>query len=98
MNIVSYSMVESLRGPTGTYTVEDAENARVFQTMQYVSLGVFGALLVWGIVDAVVKYESSTVRGMRTLDRLPDEYKDVINPPQGSRNMVLGIGFFQVTF
>ena len=73
-NIFSYSMVESLRGETGYYTPENAEIARTFQNSQYISLGVFGALVLWGIIDAMINYEGERSIKVRSLEKLPKEY------------------------
>jgi hypothetical protein len=56
-NIGAYVAIESLRGSDGLFSRDDAITARRLRIVQYVGLGTFGALAVWGIVDAFMNHE-----------------------------------------
>lgn len=56
-NIGAYAAIESLRGDDGLFSHRDAVTARRLRIVQYVSLGAFGALAIWGIVDAFMNFE-----------------------------------------
>lgn len=58
MNIGAYAAIESLRGGDGRYSRGDAVTARRLQVVQYVGLGTFGALAIWGIVDAFMNFQA----------------------------------------
>jgi hypothetical protein len=52
LNIAAWVSIESLRGSDGYYSPRNAGVARDLRIVQYVGLGTFAALAVWGIVDA----------------------------------------------
>jgi hypothetical protein len=60
LNIGSWVAIESLRGGDGRYTKADAATARDLRIVQYVGLGTFAALAVWGIVDAFQDFVPET--------------------------------------
>lgn len=64
MNIGAWAGAESLRGDDGMYSRDDAESARKLRIVQYVGLGTFAALAIWGIVDAFMDFvpESRTYK------------------------------------
>lgn len=64
LNVGSYVAIESLRGSDGRFTAANARTARDLRISQYVGLGAFVALAVWGIVDAFHHFEpeESSVR------------------------------------
>lgn len=75
LNMTSYWMIESLRGPDGYYNPgpgESAEQARNWRVVQFASLGVFAAVYVWSVLDALSDYQPTTVR-IRSLDQPPPE-------------------------
>ena len=72
INVISFAIVEGLRSPDGLYTPENAEAAEALQTAQFLSLGAFAAVAVWGIIDAIYFY-SPTRTEIRTLDGPPPE-------------------------
>jgi hypothetical protein len=57
MNIGAYASIEGLRGDDGLFSHNNAITARKLRIVQYVGLGAFGALVIWGIVDAFMNYE-----------------------------------------
>jgi hypothetical protein len=64
MNIGAWAGAESLRGADGFYSAADADTARKLRIVQYVGLGAFVAVAVWGIIDAFVDFvpETKTVK------------------------------------
>ncbi len=60
MNIGGWAGAESLRGDDGLYSHDDAESARKLRIVQYVGLGSFVALAIWGIVDAFMDFKPET--------------------------------------
>lgn len=64
MNIGGWAGAESLRGDDGLYSPDDAESARKLRIVQYVGLGAFVAVAIWGIVDAFKDFvpESKTYK------------------------------------
>jgi len=66
-NIGAYAAIESMRGNDGLFSKGDATTARRLRIAQYVSLGAFGALAIWGIVDAFLNFEPET----RTIRVVP---------------------------
>jgi len=56
LNIASWVSIESLRGDDGYFAPKDAATARDLRIVQYVGLGTFGALAIWGIVDAFLDF------------------------------------------
>jgi hypothetical protein len=64
MNIGAFAGIESLRGDDGLFSPADAVTARRLRIVQYVGLGAFGALAIWGIVDAFLNFqaEDRTIR------------------------------------
>lgn len=76
LNIGSYWRVESLRSDIdGKYEAgrgNSAEQARNWQTMQYVGLAAFAGLYIWSVLDALADYKPYNVR-IRTLDAPPPE-------------------------
>lgn len=84
LNIGSYWRVESLRSDVdGKYEAgrgNSAEQARNWQTMQYVGLAAFAGLYVWSVIDALADYKPYNVR-IRTLDAPPPELsRDGLEP------------------
>ncbi len=67
INIGAYTAIETLRGSDGLFSHSDAVTARRLRIVQYVSLGTFGALAVWGIVDAFLNFEAE----QRTIRVVP---------------------------
>lgn len=60
LNIASWVAIESLRGDDGYFTANNARTARDLRIVQYVGLGTFAALAVWGIVDAFQDFVPET--------------------------------------
>ncbi|MBM4387386.1 MAG: hypothetical protein FJ088_06570 [Deltaproteobacteria bacterium] len=60
-NVGSYLTIELLRGQDGKFSSENAAKAGTLRTVQYVSLGVFAAVFVWSVVDALVNYREEFV-------------------------------------
>lgn len=56
VNISSYLVSANLDGDDGYYSKDNAKAAKNWRIAQYVSLGVFTALVVGGIIDAVLNY------------------------------------------
>lgn len=56
-NIASYFVIDSLREGSGFIASENIDRARSFEIVLYVSLGVFAAVTIGGIVDALVHFE-----------------------------------------
>lgn len=52
LNIGAWAGAESLRGDDGFYSAADAVTAKKLRIVQYVSLGAFVGLAIWGIADA----------------------------------------------
>ncbi|MFW5966472.1 MAG: hypothetical protein ACOCV2_03085 [Persicimonas sp.] len=75
LNIFSYWMIESLRGPDGYYEPgpgNSADIARRWRTGQYVGLGLFAGIYAWSVVDALLDHRDGDV-DVRTLDEPPPE-------------------------
>ena len=60
LNIGSWVAIETLRGGDGAFTPGNARTARDLRIVQYVGLGTFAALAVWGIVDAFQDFVPET--------------------------------------
>jgi hypothetical protein len=60
-NLVSYALVESRRRPDGRFAPGDESWARGLRVVQIVSLSAFGALVVWGVVDAFLEFRPEVV-------------------------------------
>jgi hypothetical protein len=60
-NLVSYAAVESRRRPDGRFAPGDESWARNLRVVQIVSLSTLGALVVWGVVDALLEYRPEVV-------------------------------------
>ncbi|HNZ02832.1 MAG TPA: hypothetical protein PLY68_08005 [Myxococcota bacterium] len=60
MNIGAWAGAESLRDDDGMYSRDDAEAARKLRIVQYVGLGAFAAVAIWGIVDAFLDFVPET--------------------------------------
>jgi hypothetical protein len=56
LNIAAWISIESLRGNDGRFSRKNAATARDLRIVQYVGLGTFTALAVWGIVDAFMDF------------------------------------------
>jgi tetratricopeptide (TPR) repeat protein len=63
-NIASYFVIEALREDNGFIAPQNIDRAEAFEIVLYTSLGVFAAVAVGGIVDALVCFEprDETVR------------------------------------
>lgn len=98
LNVGSYWRVEDLRSDIdGKYEAgrgNSAEQARNWQTMQYVGLAAFVGLYAWSVIDALVAYEPYKVR-IRTLDAPPPELS---SGPQGAPDPELKIGWNGIGF
>lgn len=57
LNIAAWVSLESLRGDDGYFAPKNARTARNLRIVQYVGLGTFAALAVWGIVDAFMDFK-----------------------------------------
>jgi tetratricopeptide (TPR) repeat protein len=64
-NLITYAIAESKRLPDGRFDPRDEGLARNLRAAQIVSLSAFGALVAWGIVDAVLEYRAEVVRERR---------------------------------
>jgi hypothetical protein len=56
-NIASYFVIDSLQEKDGFISPGNIDRAREFEIVLYSSLGVFGALVIGGLVDALVCFE-----------------------------------------
>ena len=56
LNIAAWVSIESLRGSDGYFSARNAGVARDLRIVQYVGLGTFVGLAVWGIVDAFLDF------------------------------------------
>lgn len=74
-NIVCYLLLDALAKDNGKYASEDLELARGLQVTQYVSLGVFTAAVIYGIIDANVYYQP-VVRGTYRKTREETDEQD----------------------
>ncbi|MBH23697.1 MAG: hypothetical protein CMH57_04375 [Myxococcales bacterium] len=88
VNVFSFTRAEGLRSPNGLYTPENKEKAEDWQQAQFLSLGIFGALVLAGVIDAWVGYEPETVR-IRTLDQPPPEL--TLRAPGAPRRAALDV-------
>ena len=85
-NVASYFVIDSLREGSGFIAPQNIDRAKTFEIVLYVSLGVFAAVAVGGVVDALVHFEprAETVRelpvptepGGTTLRVVPTAYED----------------------
>ena len=57
LNVTGFFMSKSFEGNDGYYSPGDASAARKWRIVQYSALGAFGALVIGGIIDALVNYE-----------------------------------------
>lgn len=71
-NIASYFVIDALREESGFIASQNIDRAEAFEIVLYTSLGVFAAVAVGGIVDALVNFEPR-VETIRTLEPPPLE-------------------------
>lgn len=60
-DIVAFAMYESKRMRDGTFAERDLGLARALHITQIASLSLFGAIALWGIVDAIREYKPQVV-------------------------------------
>lgn len=70
-NIASYFVIEALREDSGFIAPQNIDRAEAFEIVLYTSLGVFGAVAIGGIIDALVNFEPR-VETLRELESPTD--------------------------
>ena len=90
-NIGAFVAAERLRGADGFYAPSDAKTARRLRTVQYVSLGVLGALLIYGVLDAVLNFEPEEQR----IEVGPCKAPSAIEGAPGLVHYSMCVGFSQ---
>jgi hypothetical protein len=79
LNVTSYLIIESLRGPDGTYdpgpdrVSGDFATALSWRNVQYGALAAFVLLYAWSVADALVGWEAEELLYLKTLDEPPPE-------------------------
>ncbi len=68
LNVSGYFMSISLEGSDGLYSKGDSNTARNWRIVQYSALGALSALVIGGVVDALVNYEPYTVEEPETSE------------------------------
>jgi tetratricopeptide (TPR) repeat protein len=71
-NLITYAAAESLRLSNGRFNARDAGTASNLRYAQVATLGGFGALVIAGIIDALVDYRPTIVTEER-IERAPGE-------------------------
>lgn len=84
-NLVTYGAVESLRRADGRFDARDEGLAKNLRIVQIVSLSAFGALVVWGIVDALVEYRPEVVTERKRGGAPASPAKPPASPKAGRR-------------
>lgn len=67
-NIAGYFATLGLQSGDGYYSTGNAERAREWRIVQYVSLGALAALMVGGIIDAVLNHKEYTILSIEKTD------------------------------
>lgn len=73
-NIASYVAIEALRGSDGRFAAADVTRAKGLQVVQLSSVAVFGSLVLFGVIDAFVRFNPARTTFER-LDKPPKGYR-----------------------
>ena len=76
LNITGYWIAENLEGEDGYYSKADARTAKNWRIVQYASLGVLGALVIGGIVDALLDHREFEKIEMKPKPKGEEEEKE----------------------
>jgi hypothetical protein len=75
-NIVCYSLLVALANDNGKYAEGDVDLAEGLKIGQYVSLGIFAATWIYGVIDANIYFEQLTSGPYRTVDDQTEPLED----------------------
>lgn len=81
-NIAGYFATLGLQSGDGYYSAGNAERAREWRIVQYVSLGALAALMVGGIIDAVLNHKEYTILSIEEIDAEEKSNEPEENGPQ----------------
>jgi hypothetical protein len=94
LNVLSYYMIERLRGPDGTFDTRgdlrggNYARALAWRNAQFSGLGAFAALYGWSLIDGLIHFEPYYIH-IRTLDEAPPE----LAPPTAGQPALHHLGW-----